>query len=279
MRRAFTVIELIVVVLMFATLVAVFGPQLTRNRGFEMRMQSQAKLQVIGLAAGQYQRANRNYLPLFTIGQRGIGPGPQGQNASGICTWSYGGKNNNAFWYASSGGIFDVEAADRPLNAYVYPGFTFTAPPAPARLPANDPARTKQQADAYRDPSDIVTHQRNWPLPTPGISTYDDVGSSYEANYVWWNYVQGTFAGRVITGTARIANNQGATPSRFVWLTDSYASFVQNNSDSNYKFKNPYGDENCSVMLFEDGHVGYHKLAPGTSNTRFNTSYYQFTIE
>lgn len=276
MRKAFTLVEVLVLVLLFTFLIAAFGPQL--NRGLPMRSQSAAKEMALGVATAQYQMANRNYVPITTVGIRGIGPGPQGQNSNGVCGWSFGGKNCNAYWYGVIGGLFDIEAADRPLNAYVYPGTVFSAPPIPQRMAPNDPARLKQQADAYRDPSDSVTRERNWPLPTPGISTYNDVGTSYQFSYEWFQYIQGTFAQKMNAGTARIANNQGVNPSRFIWLTDQYAS-VTLHGNAGSRFVNPYGDENTSVMLFLDGHVGYHKLTPGTSIQRYTTSYYTFIFE
>ena len=80
-------------------------------------------------------------------------------------------------------------------------------------------------------------------------------------------------------GTARIATNQGASPSKFVWLTDHYVSFIHNISNPQYRFVNPYGDVNASVMLFLDGHVGYNKIVPGTGTQRFTTNYYTFIFE
>ncbi|MEK6702560.1 MAG: hypothetical protein AABZ53_09870, partial [Planctomycetota bacterium] len=187
--------------------------------------QSLANLRALGVANAQYRHDNHDYLPFVGIGPSPRGVPVAGQQLSGWATWTFGGKNCNAFWFTRINGIFDVEAADRPLNRYVYPGFTYTAPPPPQRLPANSPARLNEQAKVYQDPADLVGHQQNWPNANPAsggrppLSCYDDIGTSYHMNMSWDDQLQSrisNFTARFNEGTRRLAVGQGVDPARFV---------------------------------------------------------------
>ena len=189
-------------------------------------------------------------------------------------TWSTGGKNNNSFW---AGRPFDVEAADRPLNPYVIPDEFFYAPPSPARLPGNDPARMQAAAPMFQDPSDRASLQRNWPVPNTSISGYDDVGTSYHTNMAWWSQtgLPLPLVGRFNEGARRIAVGEGAPPSRFVWHTDQYGDVLANMLNRNFTIINGYGDANFAPMLFLDGHVLYDHITP----TILSTPRYTFRFE
>lgn len=245
------------------------GPSPTR-----MEIPGFSNLRTIAHAAGGYQLDFQGHLPLAPIWrQRGVGPSFPGQNATAWCGWTFGGKNTSSYWATSVGGIFDVEAADRPLNAYVYPGRTFYAPAPPARLPANDPARATTQADVFRHPSDTTTRQRNWPQQTASISCYNDVGTSYMLNGLWVTPLQQqyTFTNAYLNGMNRIASGQGVTPSRFVWCADQYAEIVIGGMN----VPNDVGEANTSLMLFLDGHAANTTVTPGQANTPS----YQFQLE
>ncbi|MBC7834883.1 MAG: hypothetical protein H7Y88_07260 [Phycisphaerales bacterium] len=231
------------------------------------------KLRIIGAATATYQADNYGYTPMvMSKNPRGFTP-PN----SGWCTWAFGGKNNNGpFWYPYAGGVFDVEAADRPLNAYTMPGTVFYAPPLPGRLPMNHSERLSAQAEIYRDPADNRTFQRNWPNPTPGVSCYDDIGTSYQTNMEWWsqNFQPGGFEAHFNEGTRRIATGEYLNPARFVWLTDQFQSIVNNNFSDGFTIVNDYGDTNMSVMLFLDGHSDYHTVFPGSDPEDYHTPDY-----
>ncbi|MBC7772778.1 MAG: hypothetical protein H7210_09815 [Pyrinomonadaceae bacterium] len=230
-------------------------------------------LRVIGQATSGYQADHNNYLPMVLSYVRGSTPA-SGGGLEGWCTWSFGGKNNHGYW---GGRAFDVEAADRPLNPYVIPDEYFYAPPRPTRLPNNHPARTHAQAPMFQDPGDIATHQRNWPAATPGVSAYNDIGTSYQTNASWWNQVPQNlpFVARFNEGTRRIAVGKGVQPSRFVWLSDEFSTLVLNNPNRRFRLTNGYGDVNYAPMLFMDGHVLYDRITP----TIFSTSRYTFIFE
>jgi hypothetical protein len=193
--------------------------------------------------------------------------------------WQYGGKNCSAFWFNYSGGGFDVEAADRPLNAYLYPDFTFFAPPPPARLGANDPARLNQQARVFRDPADTNSRQRNWPNPnTPPLPTYDDVGTSYGAQMVWMEQLQGRVPGGLVgafrEGCRRLAVDQGVDPARFLHVTDPVGDVVIYSANPQFQVQGNHGGVNQGVSLFADGHAGLITYRPGAQRaSRINAEY------
>jgi hypothetical protein len=252
-------------------LLAVAGSIMMAKAPFSQQQQMLAdsinRLQNLGKAGGFYQNDNRNYLPITLSYSRGITQ-TTGTQLEGWCTWSFGGKNNDAWWAA---GAFDVEAADRPLNTYVF-GRRFSAPPSPQRLAANAPQRRNDQADPFRDPSDDFTRQRSWPSPTiiKGVTTYNDVGTSYLWNVGWWrqaNQFPGGFTQQFNEGTRRIAAQIGTPPSRFVWATDNDADVIVYQSSSTFRLLNGYGDINASVMLTLDGNVRYLKVRPGIQTT------------
>jgi hypothetical protein len=225
---------------------------------------SAENLRAIGAAMGQYRNDNAQYFPIVPT-TRGRGQLPM----QGWCGWSFGGKNNSAFWVGYNGGVFDVEAADRPLNPYL--GYQLTAPPPPATLPANDPRRTTDQAPIFRDPADTFTVQRQWPTPTPGVSTYDDIGTSYLTNMSGWDQSLSqwpwnitSFFQRFNTGTQFMAQGRFLRPSQFVIAYDALAELplLAGRSTVNW-----YGDTDRGLMLFYDGSVRYEPLQRGQPNT------------
>lgn len=241
-------------------------------------MLAQNRLKDIGRAAAAYQSDFQNYLPI--AGSRS----PRGvayTNIQGLCSWQFGGKNNSSFWYSMSSGIFDVEAADRPLNAYIYPGRTFGCPPAPQRLAQNAAARTTEQAEAFQDPSDKTTRQRNYPNTTPGVTTYNDVGTSFLTPLSWHSQLsaQGfSFVNALVEGNRRLARNIRMAPDRFVWCADESVSTLLGQTSTQYQLKNSYGDVNQGNALFVDGHVSYIKIRPGRAES-FRNREFQFLFD
>jgi len=232
------------------------------------RARSFAILQNHAVAVGQYRADNANAFPITLTYRRGIAPGPTSGGLEGWCTWSHAGKNNDGWWASSP--AFDVEAADRPLNPYLYPGVMFLAPAPPSKLPASDPARA-QQAPLNRDPSDTSSHQRSWPQQSKVASTYADVGTSYQWQGAWWEQMQqpSGFEQRFHAGTDRLRTGQGVTPSRFVWEEDPFNALTLFRSSPTAQVRNWWLDVNKSIMLFVDGHAGYHTTYPGRRETSY----------
>ncbi|MGE3107578.1 MAG: hypothetical protein AB7G11_01215 [Phycisphaerales bacterium] len=230
-----------------------------------------SNLRTIGQGIAAYREDHAGYYPIVLTYSRGSTQ-QLGVSLEGWCTWQFGGKNNNGFWGFR---VFDVEAADRPLNPYVVPDEFFAAPPFPTRMPASYPARATAQAPMFHDPGDLATHQRNWPSATSGISAYDDVGTSYHTNMDWWNSISGTFMARFAEGTRRLAVGEGVDPSRFVVVSDEFSAIITNTSNLRLQVVNGYGDRNFVPLLFVDGHATYERLSPAVRTT----ARYTFTFE
>jgi hypothetical protein len=163
------------------------------------------------------------------------------------------------------------------MNAYLYPDTVFEAPPPPAELPANDPARS-QQAPLNRDPYDKASHQWNWPNSEPvGLSSYIDVGTSYHTNMTGVYSIPGHYSNmddQFQAFNALLAAGTGFNPSRYVWLHDEYPPIIVYQQPG-FTIKNGRGDINKSAMLYLDGHAGYESVTPQV----FKTSIYSLVYE
>lgn len=288
--RGFTLIELLVVIAIIALLVGLLLPSLKNARNSAKLVKSMSNLRQINIAAATYREDNRGYMPLALTVPRGNYPNPPwyGTTASvqGWCTWSYGGKNASEYWFANAGGAFDVEAADRLLNSYVYPEVTYIAPPMPTRMPATDTNRVTQKAEVFYDPSDVVSYQRSPSLRTNpqagAISSYEDVGTSYHFNIKWWDQIPNSgsrFYKAFAFGCDRLRLSDAYHPARMVWVHDQYSDVIANNISTSFRLKNGFGDVNKSVMAFMDGHVGYHKVLPGDLPQSYSNDNYTFVFE
>ncbi|MGE3107371.1 MAG: prepilin-type N-terminal cleavage/methylation domain-containing protein [Phycisphaerales bacterium] len=288
-RRAFTLIELLVVIAIIALLVALLLPALGKAKKAALLVKSQSNIRQQNTSAKSYQFDNKNYLPLTLAYTRG-GTQVTGVSLEGWCTWSFGGKNCQSTWGFQA---FDVEAADRPLNPYVYEE-PIDGPTFPARMAPADPSRPVLDLPVFRDPGDKIGHQGagtvpgDWPNENQDGSTcYDDVGTSYQFNVKWWDQPGISnlpFVRRFNQGTANMALGDTFSPSRFVWVHDEQADLVVNQGNVNFRLKNGYDDFNRSVMGFLDGHAAYNTVYPGawgSNNGRpsFWNAQYTFIFE
>jgi len=283
-RRAFTLIELLVVIAIIALLVAILLPALGKARKAGQLVKSMSNIRQINTGAKAYQNDNKAYMPLVLSYTRGFNAVP-GVSLEGWCTWAFGGKNCQAAW---ASGVFDVEAADRPLNPYLTDDI-IDAPPIPTRMPATQPERTIFQMEVFNDPSDKIGHQgannpsHAFPAENLDNSTcYDDVGTSYQFNAKWWDQVANVpvpnpqFQRRFALGCARMALADNYQPSRFVWVYDEYSDIVANNPSPNARIKNGYDEINKSVMGYMDGHGKYNPVYPGQTTRSYDNEYYTF---
>jgi len=286
-RRGFTLIELLVVIAIIALLISMLLPSLAKARKNARKLVSMNNIRQLNTGSSAYRDDNKGFMPVTYTCWRGFtAPNPPNSSFAPFnipwCTWQFGGKNTNKWWKTNFlNGIYDVEAADRPLNPYVHPEIKWEAPtydknsPQGGQMPAIFPDRETAQAPAFKDPGDTVTYQRQWPAPTSGISSYDDVGTSYHYNVKWYEQLEkytGTANGinTFNVGTRSIQLADSYNSSRFVWVHDQTADIVCNNTDKGFRVKNGYDDYNKSVMGFMDGSGKYLTVIPGGKNYKLS---------
>ncbi len=179
MRRGFTLIELLVVVAIIALLISILLPALKDAREQAKVAKCLSNYRQIMGSTVQYFLDEKDNFCFFTM----VGQCPT------VCSWAYGGKTasdktieGKDGWDAGDwGGLLFIPTDTRPLNRYLMGGKM------PADLFING---VRQRADIplLHCPSDMYSHQRNFwggggaTEPPLGISTYDDVGTSYQYN-------------------------------------------------------------------------------------------------
>jgi len=283
-RQGFTLIELLVVIAIIALLISILLPALGRARKAGQMAVSLSNMRQINVAGVTYRDSNKGRLPLFVAqDKRGftVKDDDPSEPAAGWCTWSYGGKNNDGWWVTGRDRAFDIEAADRPMNPYIYEGIDWEAPAPPAQLPKDSSAR-KQEAKVFRDPSDKVGHQREWPKPNKeGQSCYDDVGTSYQYNAKWFEQLptRMKFVSRFEFGMKRMALADAFNPSKYVWMSDEYSDITVNQASAKARVKNGYDDINKSILGFLDGHAAYLTVYPGKKPESYSNDKYTFVFE
>jgi hypothetical protein len=260
----FTCVELAAVVLMLLILGAALMVAGRGSRLADGLTQSTANVRQLLIAAVRYRWDHAGAMPM-----RGCGYS-NGQIVGGWDAWNFAGKNCDAFWQGTSGGIFDESGFARPLNTYLYParipqppGYFSSGSGSTWSFNHGHPTaaqRAALQVDVCRSPGDVATRQRNWPAPTPGISGYNDIGTSYLLNMRWWGQpgYPSNFTARYNEGLRRIGLAfDGANPS-YVWIADQTADAVSSGGSTPGEF----GKTNASVCGFADGTVRYLRLSP-----------------
>ncbi len=286
-RRGFTLIELLVVIAIIALLISMLLPALGKARKAAQLAVSSANMKGIGTATASYQQQFRGYLPIVpTIANRYV-RFEERRNSGGAFsgswnTWTFGGKNNDGWWQKSSLlRIHDVEAADRPLNPFMYPDVVLNAPPGNTSLAADSPERKSLELKAYRDPSDRIGHQQSWPKENPsGLSCYDDVGTSYHWQAMWYYQISnarppvppavpgGPYVGQLeyymYLGLKRLQIADSFNPALYCWAWDEWGDITVYDDVGQGVVVNAYGDRNKSILLFMDGHAAYTDIIPET---------------
>ncbi|XAM00591.1 prepilin-type N-terminal cleavage/methylation domain-containing protein [Phycisphaeraceae bacterium D3-23] len=266
--RAFTLVELLVVISIIALLIAILMPALASGRRAAQLAQSLSNLRQIGIASAAYAADNDGSPPFVPTGEQ------YGTTVitAGWCTWSFGGKFNDPYWASRSGGIFDLAPDGRPINAYVYseklhPPVTGTIGYSGHERPANESQRIENlELEVFRSPRDIATMQRTWPNPIYDASSYDDVGTSYHSNKKW--VLQFRDAGLNINdafqrGHRAFKTTSGIDPSRFVLYHDQVADVILTPWSPGLPVVNAdFGRENQSAMTYFDGHANLTEIQP-----------------
>lgn len=303
--HAFTLIELLVVIAIIALLISILLPAVRRARLSGMHVKSMSNVRQICNGAFAYQNDFNGFLPVVPLRPQGRGQVTEGNGTEGdlnfLCSWVYGGKNNNRYWATSYGGAYDAEAADRPLNKYLYQN-PIPYEGEPGNMPPDVEERRNLDIPVFRDPSDKYSLQQQWsdtwpamntdadviryasrdPVDRQLLSSYDDVGTSYHASLKWQQqlYFSGVpWKRSFFAGMRRLRLADSFTPSRMCWMHDQYADLVVYNTNPNFRLRNGFGDFNKSSMGFLDGHAAYHTVIPGRTTESYRNDLYTFVFE
>jgi prepilin-type N-terminal cleavage/methylation domain-containing protein len=288
--RGFTLIELLVVIAIIALLISILLPALGKARTSTRIALSMNNIRQIMIGASSYRFDHKEFFPMRCSKYvNGSVPANGGWD-----TWHYGGKNTHPRWRTVYGGAFDESAYSRPLNPYLYPDLDIEQPPGYVNTGAgntwtlnpgnpSDSDRRTLELTVFRSPGDRQTIQgNNWPNPDPGtegMSSYDDVGTSYHINAQWWyriyNATPGTpsqpsrFTRAFTEGTRRIRLASDWDPTgKLVWIHDQTADITSHTDrgvplNQRRRVMGEFGDYNRSVMGFLDGRVEYNVVVTG----------------
>ncbi|MEM1165299.1 MAG: hypothetical protein AAGI30_03315 [Planctomycetota bacterium] len=311
---AFTLIELLVVVAVIALLVGLLVPAMSSARKASQLVQSLSQMREITIAALDYADANDGVWPI--LGTRGgelvssieTAPGVRIPNGSSASSWMYGGKSTHPYWWTtgrprSITGAIQEKAGGlnwQPsgFDLYSEPGAVHTTPGLNTFIEPElityhedhhrftDRADQRREVEIFRCPADRSTFQRRWSqlavdppdvVRDSTISTYDDVGTSYQLNLTWFTELRqeylwsstnrltvpsgSSFSNEVWKlGVRAFRTSSPFVPSEFAWLKDEVADVV-----ARYSWRMPgiHGGVNRAKLAYYDGSVRYVEIIEG----------------
>lgn len=260
-HRAFALVEMVAVVVVVAAVAVLLLPLGARSRNASGLDQSVHNVATLMRATLMYHAGEGGRAPLR--GARYFN-----SQLTGWDTWHFGGKNCDIYWQSQSQGTFDESAFARPLNRYlpiarIPKPSNFVSTPTSFHPGTPTPAqRLSLQIDVFRSPGDVATRQRQWPNPTPTVTGYNDVGTSYLLNMKWWGHSSiggGTFTQQFNSGANRVGLALGGATPNYVFIHDQIADLAANG----WQIPGEFGEINKSVLGFADGRVRYMTVVPG----------------
>jgi competence protein ComGC len=267
-RRGFTLIELVFILIVTSVVLAVLLPGADQSRMSASVQGSINRLRRINWAAAAYHLDHAGQVPFrgasYSSGMLGAWD-----------TWSLGGKNCNISWGSGQYSTFDESAYARTLNPYLYSdpipvptgyrnfgsGSTWTFRPGHP----SPPDRLTLQVPVFQSPGDRFSYQNPYGIPNPNRSSYDDVGTSYHLNMIWWSdpTLPGSFTPKYNEGVSRIVQAfDGANPS-FIWIGDQFLALA---AGSSTPIVGEFGKRNASVVGFADGRAAYIHVVPAATS-------------
>lgn len=257
----FTLIELLVVVSIIALLISILLPSLSRAREQAKLTVCQANISSVGKTFILYL-LDLNSIPLFSTSD------------SSWCSWSFGGwsGSNREYWQDTYGDIFNIETADRPLSVYALKGGTIAR--AVDIAPENEDPRLwpTEETPVYKCPSDRLSAQWQWNqggTDSTQVSAYDDVGSSYQLSFHWWDQAldddacePGDLPCQVNLGVLLFLGQMNKNPARFVALMEDPMDFglAANAPNAGIQTLGFHGRFSKHVTFRLDGHVEYRLM-------------------
>lgn len=274
----------------------------------------------ITIAAREYAIDNNDRFPMSAA--RG---GDIARGATAYCSWMFGGATTHPYWARrraqwssplqdKTGGFNRIptqlafEAGygrphDLPgLNTYIYPELITYYEPAPRSshpLATSTTPAERKELEIFNCPSDVSTFQRSFSqlsyrspeeVRNTSISTYDDVGTSYQLNISWVismkqeypfrsfplapgeNYTEAIYEKGLDmfrAGSARVPNN-------FAWLKDEVADVITSYA---WSMTGMHGGTNRTKLAFFDGSVRYLEVKPGELNTGTYSLAFRDTVD
>jgi prepilin-type N-terminal cleavage/methylation domain-containing protein len=175
-KRGFTLIELLVVVAIIALLISILLPSLSKAKEQAKMTACMANISDVGKVLVIYL-LDLNKLPIYVTSD------------NTWCSWAFGGWSgrNREFWQGEAGGVWNIPTNQRPLSIYA------SKTPISGSWPELDPLIPTQETPEYKCPSDRISAQWQWGEfedQTEAVSAYDDVGTSYQMNFHWWDQVE-----------------------------------------------------------------------------------------
>jgi len=225
-----TLIETVVAVGLLSSVGTLLVPTLSKAREDAKRLTCLSRLGQTGAALVNYV-ADLEAIPFFML------------NDNSWTSWSFGGWSgrNREFWEGAAGGVWNIQTNQRPLTVYMTP---WTIPDEVDRFTPT------QEAPLFQCPADNISAQWQWGGSyLPGLSAYDDVGTSYELNLQWFSQVEGLEFGYLI-----YAKYIARQPDRFITMFEDPAdlAFVTETQTMGY-----HGEFSTHMAAFADGHAEY----------------------
>ncbi|MEM9082611.1 MAG: hypothetical protein AAGB34_03365 [Planctomycetota bacterium] len=274
----------------------------------------------ITIAGREYAIDNDDRFPMSAA--RG---GDIARPTTAYCSWMYGGATTHPYWarrraqwsspLQDKAGGFNLmpyqlglksghaTPHNSPgLNTYIYPELVTYYEPAPRSshpLATSTEPVERKELDIFNCPSDNSTFQRSFSqlsyrspelVRDSSISTYEDVGTSYQLNISWVLSMKEEYPFRSLQlapgenyteaiyekGLNMFRAGSARVPTNFAWLKDEVADVITSYA---WSMTGMHGGTNKTKLAFFDGSVHYLEVKPGELNTGTYSLSFRDTVD